>query len=571
MKNHFINVIIIVGLMILPISLNGQTVNTKQVKTQLAVQEAETILHKADRIMDLLAMVRLKSKAANLLWTRQPDESREVFIKLWDTIDKRTDDNSFEEEEARSAVLQYLFPKDRKLANQLLRKLAKNNKEDISDFETTSGRSKETRRLALLSHRVAETDVVLAAYILEQSLTENTHPTASLVLSRIREKNPLLANYVVSQAIENSGNLPRTLALHRLGVLTGYLFPFTPMPAISSEVMESDENLRQQFTLAGYQILKDSLTETNEFLTNEQKLGDKSKELRVMSLALVAGTLAVLSTRYAPEHFVELNAIANRLIINVPKSLVGLVQAQIAAVKGAVDLAEKSDVSETEIINALAKEDFSAAENLIAEIKDENKKKFWTQTLLKAQSKAYLIRGELLKALNTTRKIDDANQKLLLLVEVAKAAHKKQDESLSIDVLQEAQKVSAESLPKGLNAQTLFSLAAETAYFLKPQAMQMLQTSVETINSIPELKKDDEKSTFRGETYWNDTNNFLNSPAMIRAFGVLGEMNIEETLLIAGRLKNNSVQMMARLATVEKVLKKSIQKAEPSLSPKTKK
>ena len=531
-------------------NLKGQNLNDDRMKHQRAVLEAESILSEADKIDNLLVAVKVKAKAASVLWTQSPEKARAVFIKLWDKVDGQTD-KSFDKEEARIALLPYLFSKDRALANQLLKRSAGED-ENVSDFDKINGKDPETRRLAFTAYRLAERDAVLAAAVLEQSLASGTAPMAQLTLARLREKDPLLANYVASRAIESFNRQPRTVAVIGLNTLIAYLFPYTPLPAVSPEVIESDENLRFQFMSTGYQILKESLAESNDFLVKEQQLSAKSLDFRGFSQAMLAAILTTLSTRYAPQNFAELDEITRRLIIGLPKQLADAIQIQTAVIRGGLGEVETSEVSEAEILSAMAKGDFNAAQNLIDKLKNETKKKTWTQLLLKAQTNFYLANNEILLALNTARKIENAAQRMLLLAETAKAAHKRRDQVLSVDILQEARKTSADSLPKGTRATTLFTIAAETAYFSVSESLLTLQDAVSVVNSMT-YSIDDSRSAGAA---LNDPNRFVDSLPMIRAFAALSDKNMDDAFLIAGKLENKPVQMTAKLAAIEKILKK---------------
>lgn len=539
------------------INSKGQSANAEQLKYQLATQEIESVLSSADKIEPPLARIKVKAKAANLLWQQSSEQARGIFLDLWSLIDKQTE-NSFDKEEARTTLLRYLFPKDRRLANQLLQKAADQvENKDVSGFDKINGNDPETRRLAFLSYRLADSDANLAAQVFEQSLARRTSPMTPFILAKLREKNPQFANHLASQVMESLNSQPRTLSVLGLTTLASYLFPLTPLPITSPEIEESDENLYLQFISTGYPLLKESLAESDDFLIKEQQLPKESLRFRPVTQAMLSAILAALSERYAPQYFAEMSGIANRLIATLPKQAADIIKAQIAAVKGKINSANESstpEVSDAEITRALANGDFKKAQDLIDKLKDENKKKNWTQLLLKSQSKSFLTNGQLIEAVATTRKMENAAQRMLLLAEIAKAAHKKRDKVLSTDILYEMRKTSADSLPKGIRATTLFALVAEIAYFAVPDATLILQEAVATVNSMTYSLKDASNTT---SSVFNDPNRFIDSAEMIRAFASLGEKDIENTLLIAAKLENKPAQMIARLAAVEKILKKS--------------
>jgi hypothetical protein len=288
-------------------------------------------------------------------------------------------------------------------------------------------------------------------------------------------------------------------------------------------------------------------------------MSKESLRFRATSQALLAAILSALSSNYFSQYLVELNEITTRLSINLPKQVVSLIQMQIAAVKSKIGInssTEGAEVSEAEITQALTKEDFKTAQNLIDKLKDESKKKIWTQLLLKAQSKIFLANGELLMALNTVRKIENIGQRMLSLIEIAKAAQIKRDQALSMEIFYEARKTSADSLPKTTHAITLFAIASDTAYLSVPEAKLMLQDAITVVNS---MAFSDEKETNL------DLNKLVGATEMIRAFAILGELDMDDTLHLAGKLENKAIQSMARLATVEKIIKKGPQKIKPEV------
>lgn len=564
-------VFIAVSLMATSVRVMGQSKAQKMYK--LATEQLDTILDGSDKLRDFRKFIGVRSKAANLLWTRDSEQSRIIFRKLWQKVDQESDeDRTIDKEGARIDILEQLFPRDAVLAHKLIA-LSRNSKtKGDSLLETLNGTNQDTRRLAFLAYRLAEENPVLAGRVLGDSLSENTTPTIGLVLLRIRDNNPALANYIAAQALERFPSQSPSIGLCGLVNTASYLFPMASATLVSTETVDSDENLRQQFTLIGYDVLKRSLLETDDFLIGNQHFTNQALVLRKFNQAAVAGMLLALSPRYSTEYFVELALLTSTLMKGLPSQLVDLVSLQIAAVKAALGMDEKSEVSDAEIMAAIAREDFFTAESLIGEIKDEARRSAWLDLMLRSQAKTQLKRGELLLALGTTRKIEDRLMSVPILIETAKVASKRNDEALSISVFQEIQS-QTKPLNQGIQAKIMFSVSSETAYFMKTQALLALEKSVETINGLSEIKKAQTRQiTYRGENYWEDPDNFLSSEAMTKAFSTLGEIELEETLLIADKFHDNSLQMIARLASIERILKKGQPKVEPEKpSTKTKK
>lgn len=542
----------------------GQTVINPVSEYQIASDQLDEILAKSDEIRDLRKRVRVRSRAANLLWGRDPEESRRIFSKLWKEIDTEPDNKSFDKEDSRIDLLEQLYPRDRALANRLVKEAAKSGESSDPLHEKVNGTNSETRRLAFLSYRMVEENVAMAAAVLEASLAENTAPSLPLVLNRIRETNPVLANYVVANALDRFQNQPPTLALFGLGHLTPYLFPMSPSPYISPDAAESDETLRQQYFSTAYAVLKQSLMERDEDLIKIQKYSQQTLNLRKFLQATVTGILVALSPRYSAEYFVELNTLNIALMQEIPKQLSGLISMQVAAVNALIGSVEASELSDAEIISAISKEDFFTAERLINNIREEIRKKAWSDILFRSQAKSLLKRGDHHLALSAARKIENPVLSIPIIVEISKLAGKKKDETVSIMALQAAESIS-EKLKKGMQAKIGFSIAAEIAYLMPAQASAMIQTSVETVNGLSEIK--DEKISYTGENYWSNPDNFLTASHMIKAFALSGELNLSDTLLMAHKFRDNSLQMMAKLATIERVLRKGPPKVKSEKRP----
>lgn len=568
MKRRAFSILLTIFLLI-PVALKGQPSGAEQRRYQIASQELERVIGDADKLDDPLAMVKVKAKAATLLWRQSPERARALFLSLWDFIDQQKE-KTFDKESARIALLRHLYPKDSTLANQLLQKLAVNTQgKNVSSYDKVSGRDPESMRRIRLSMQLGNADSALAARVLEQSLERGVHPAITSALAQLRESDPLLANYVVARGLESLKSLPRSAAISGLGYLIAYVFPLMPLPAPSREVEESDENLRVQVMSVGYPLLKASLAESDEYLVKEQQFTAESLQYRSIQLACVAATLAAMAPRYAPQLTTELYETSRRVLASLPPALTQMVsqaaQTQAAAAAGSMS----GETGEMAIIPAFAKGDFGKAQGLIDELKDEARKKVYTQFLLKAQFRTYLAAAELQDALRTARKMEDTSEQMLMLATVAKAANKAGDKTLAAQVLNEARTIPVNSTLKGRHARALFFLAAEASYVSATDAGLVLQEAVKQVNSLVDSDKTSGEGTSRVAAIVNDPARFVDSSEMMSAFAALGAANLEDTLLAAGRLENKAVQMTARLAAVEKTLSKPPVGVTPKPKPAT--
>jgi hypothetical protein len=555
---------------LMPAMLYGQTLDTDTPERQFALQQLEGVLTYADKI-DGMPSIKVKAKADAVLWNQSPDRARALFLSLWEFIERQKDDKSFDQEEARLVVLRNLYPNDQKLANHLLQRLEEKTQADSdqSSFDRIRGTNQETQRLAKLALQLVDVDPMLAAKVLQQSLTQNTSPGLIFVLSRFRESDPLFADQLATNVLQNLNNQPKPVAVTGLSYLIAYLFPDTPMPPVSEQVKQADKRLQTEFVSVGYQILKASLAEPDS--VTGQALSGKHLQFKTFSQAFVAASLAAMATSFAPNVVNELDQITEKLLRGLPPPLVQIVGFQSAVIRRTATRTNTSeDSNDEEIFAAIAKGQFDNAQALIDQLKDESKKKAYGQRLLKAQFKAYLIRADLNAATKTARKVEDSASRIQLFAEITRVAFQRGEWTASADVLTEARKTTPSPDRAGPHARALFSLAAEAASFSAPDALIVLQDTVKQVNALARRDKDGtgDKPQVRGSSTLNDSDRFIDSSEMMRAFGAVGRDYFDNALVVAAGVDNKAVQAMARLAIIENRLKATppTRKPKPSVN-----
>lgn len=550
------------------ISLGQEQRNTKEeIMYNQAVTELDAVLTRSESIRDTRKFLAVRSKAANLLWLRNVEDAKEIFRKLWTKIDTELDDPAFDKEAARIDLLSQIYPRDAKFAYELTDSLPNEKKsESASLTDKVLGSDRDTARSAFLAYRIAEDDVRLAATIVEQTMIDSTAPSLPIILARIRLTDPILANAVAGRILERVDNQPPTIALSTLGCVAAFIFPYSPSPVFSSSARESDDSLRLLFTQYALATLRRSVLETDEVLRS-QGYTDQVLRIRRFNQAITCSLLVVLTQRYLTASFPEVNALSVTLNKSLPPGSNSMIAAQTASARGILGQAAESEVADAEIIAAIAREDFTRAELLIGQVKDERQKRAWFNIMYRAMANVQLKKGDMAAALNTARKIDDVPLCLPIFLTILKTATGKKDEEISLKAYNEIL-AQAEKQRIGLQAKTLFGVVFETAKMMKEQSFTALRDSISNINSLSEIKAEQTRRvSYRGEAFWDDPDNFLSSSAMLKAFAVAGEIDLDETLLAASRFRDNALQYVARLSSVEKILKKG----PPKKASKTKK
>jgi hypothetical protein len=330
---------------------------------------------------------------------------------------------------------------------------------------------------------------------------------------------------------------------------------------VSLEIAESDDSLRALFLAVGYQILKESLAESEQTLKDTYHMTSEGLGFRTYAQAFLAETLATLSNRYAPHLTPELRLIASELLAKVPASMAQAAKMQASAIGSTAEALDHGEENQTAaVFGAIARGEFSHARDLIDKLKDERAKKSYGQQLLKAEFKSYLALSELEKALKTALLVDDSTIRMQMLGQLAKAANQKGNLAFSSEVLSEARKTVVDPDRRGMHARALFTLASETAYFAGPETLLVMDDAVKQINQLSDLPKDKAVAL-------NDPNSFLDSNELVAAFSRVGKTYLEEALQLSTKINNPAVRQSVRLSSIEKVL--SMRPREASSQPIT--
>lgn len=549
--------------LVTPVILFGQSsTDQEQLRYQRAMQEIDGVIVDTGKLDDTLMMVSVKSRAASLMWRYDRKRAQALFLDLWKYIEQQRGD-AFDQNEAQTVLLKNLYPVNSSLAAQLLKERSERQKPRSTLRSQATGNDPDLRRLANISAGLVDQDPAIAARLLEQSLSIGVTPSALSVLSRMRETNPTLANYVVAQTLEQLRFRPTIVSLTGLHLLTAFVFPSEPFFADSPESGGTYERLRFQYFSIAYEVLKMSLDETDAALTKEKRYTERDLRFRAVYQGQLALVLAALAPRYGPQFVEELNLIARRLSGNTPGSIANWSKYVVARLKG--DYAS-SDNPETNIAVAIANGDFNEARRLIDKIDDEDRKKSLFQTLAKAEFRALIAEPNLGEALNVARRIENVNLRVMLFLQLARVAYRKDDVSLSKLILSEARSALANTDKDGMRARLLLSFASEVSSISDLDAIDILHNAVAVINSLSTPNSSTDPETLSTAelitTELNDPRGFADSPDLQRAFSSVARVDFDGTLLAAARINQLSVQLMAKLATSEVALAKRVKKTD---------
>jgi hypothetical protein len=547
--------IILAWLVCVPVVLLAQEPpDPKAQKEQAAAEELESVIAEAGKLNDKLSIVHVRSRAAALISFSDPARSDSMFLETWKSVKQETDPN-FDKEQAASLILKFLFPRNSKLANRLLREQSVLDESSLQSRAT--GSDPGLRRLAKLSAELVDRDPATASGLLERSLSGGVTPAGLMSLLRLRERDPLLSNFVVAKTLEGIDRQPTVIALPGLHLLSSYVFPSGDTGRTAGYGDSSLESLQFTYFSTAYSVLRGSLGEADPILIKEKHYTQADLRFRASYQAQMALVLAALAPRFGPALVGELNGLARNLLGQLPPNVRQM--AQFTASRLGTDTPHTED-PETAIPLAISNGDYEEAGRLIEGLKTEEMKTIFTQTLFKVQARSLLNGSELVQALTVIRKIDDPSARLVLYLEALKVARKKDDPAFSSLVTNEARTLIPQTERNGLHVRALLSFAAQlTVSTQVDDAWLFLDDAVLAINALPKTSAEPTATTSPQDLAWaalNDPQSLLDSPELERAFSLSGGVDLERALNHARKINTKSVQLAARLAVVGETIKR---------------
>jgi hypothetical protein len=557
--------LISLALLLAPVQLWAQTQVLPPVSKTMketAAAELEAVIAEAGKLDDKLAIINVKARAAALVSLSDPVRSELMFLEIW-KFAKEQPDKDFDKEQALTLILKHIFPRNPKLAKQLL---SEEPKPDESSLELrATGRDPSLRRTAKLASQLVDQDPRAASELLERNLSTGMTPAGLNALLQLREKDPLLSDFVVAKALDGLKGQPDVVSLSGLHLLSAYIFP----EGNTVEINPSLQSLQIQYFSTTYDVLRASLAESEAALLKDLHYTQADLRFRAMYQARVALTLAALAPRYRPGLSAELNALANKLGVLLPDNVTQLAQLTAARLGGNQTVPDNPEMA---IPLAISSGDFEEAGRLVDDLKSEELRKTYSQLLAKLEAKALLARSDVIGALTRIRKVEDQSARLVLYLEAVKVAQKKRDAVLSSLVINEARTLIPQVDRNGLHVRALLAFASQlSALASTDEAVEFLDAAVVAINSLPKPSEEAAATKSSSELAWgeiNDPHSLLDAPELDHAFSSIGAVDLDRAINEARKIGVKSVQLVARLEAVGEVMR--IDARKPRSKPATK-
>jgi hypothetical protein len=555
----------IILLLLTPTLLAGQTgIAPAKERRAVADDELDAIILEAGKLDDKNAFVNINARAAMLVSFSDSARSESMFLAIWKFANGQTDER-FRKDQAKLTILKYLYSRNPKLARQLL-----DEKPKGPDSSAASSPTRPEDALAgKLGGQLVDADPAAAAALLERSLAVSATPGNISVLSRLREKDPMLADYVAAKGLDALANQPSITALSGFFIMAAYVFPGPDAPVFSPEAEASLLQMQYRYFVIGRDVLMASLAETNDALMKDQHYSQANLQMRAAYQSQIAAILAALAPRMQPSLQTELNAIAQKLSAGVPANISQLTKFALTKLAGNPPT---SDNPEENFVSSLSSGDFNEARKQLDLLNDEKKKDIYTQLLHKNEARSLLAKSDVMGAITVIRKIQDQTTRLVCLLDALKVARKKTDPDLLNIVIDEIRVLIPQTDRNGLHLRALFFLTAQLANLgRKDESLEFLNSAVVTINVLGKVTNEDEPRNMSEAAMHqlNDPINLIEDAEMDQAFAAAGLLDVEAGLALARNINLKLVQLVARLGTIQGIIKRRPSESKAPAKPKT--
>lgn len=540
--------LMLTALCLMPAAAPGQdSAGSFALQRQRAARELDAVISDTARLADKSSYVKVRARAANLLWPRDRERAGAMFTELWGWID-RQDDKGFAKEDARAVLLANLFPRDAVFAKGLLATLRAEGKEGLN-----------SKRLNRLASELLEFDSAVTAELLTESVAARPSPDALPVLSKLRDKDAARADAVAERLLAALASQPADAALQTLYALNYYVFPAGGNVGEAAAPPPANESLRRRYFTSSYAALTQSLQEERRAPQNNAAAG--ARQSPSFFQVQMAELLSALSGRYAPSRAPEIQTTAAQVTAGASPEFLQVAQAMLRRVNAGAspaspDYGFRSPASSpgAEVVSALAVNDFVGAERLLNEVESAPVRRDLGRMIVAAEFKHHLTRGDVVEAFNRAQSADNPDAMISMFAQVAAATMKRPGDPSSAQLLASASAAIRKADCTPLKAKSMLSLAFTFSPVSAADGTEWLRGGTACVNSLAASasKKEGAGVMPAGEQ------------ELGQAFYAVGKIDLDSALLVANTLDDSFAQFTARLSACETWLNAPEERPSPA-------
>lgn len=525
--------------------------------------------------------VRAQAQAAALLWTQNPEQARQIYRRVFESLAPaassknteqagratKTEETSVapvltasEKRQLRSELLNQITARDPQFAEELARELADSTEPskgacvDSQDCTSTvasaaltpsvpTTRESTERRELLMSAalQVVERDPQQAMAFAQMSVALGISPNLARLLMLLRNADAERADLLFSNALERLQQSP-SADLNDIHTLGTYI-----VSAVNSPAKEPvGKTLVLRFlNFAATQVAQIESTPAR------RARGDESP-----ALYFIGRQLADLSARYETDHLDYVRRYLRDA--NDGLSYDQPIDADIMKVSAPGDIAQEARESVDE-----AQRDSLFARAAIAWLTEGDVKEAQASALrisdgptrdrvLVQVSRRYASEKRIEDAVDVAQRIGDAAARVDLFVLLSNAAMASRDKARAVELLNEAENCSLKASPSIDRAQALVKTACSFSVIDTVRSFEVLESAVKAINEIIKQEPKDRRTGIGsrmniGQSFSLEA---LCSSSFENTLTALARVDFDRALILAQELAGDEAPVIAQLAVL---------------------
>lgn len=275
----------------------------------------------ANSLDDQINVVKVKARAASLVWRIDRDSSKLRFSALWQWVHSNLS-NPVALSKAKIEILSQLYPLDPDLVDLLLGESQKSSKstesESLSDRLKGQGKSANLR--TEIASRVLDDNPQSSATLMIDEIKHGyTYQLHSAIL-RLAAKDQTLGNKVVAQLLSSIDESEPAYSIVALQHLFTYFFDKSSEGNLMVPT-NRDQAIRDYYLRLSIRVLERSLTlGAGNRSPTDQRLVEMSQSVLAVQLKSIIGKVATIE----PENRKKVYSLSERLSRLVPPELSGI-------------------------------------------------------------------------------------------------------------------------------------------------------------------------------------------------------------------------------------------------------
>jgi hypothetical protein len=462
-------------------------------------------------------VVKIKARAANLIWRIDRENGRLRFKRLWEWINNNMA-LSKDLERARAELLTQIYLLDRELANSLIDTVERDIErvETASLMETLRGNVGSARLRSEIAIRAVDENPEVAAWLISDEMKQGYNYPLHSAIVRLGAKDQQIGERLVSQLINTLDVTTSDSSIVGAQQLFNYFFP----SKYGATTAESARPLTDLYVRSSIKILERSLGSNRvKRAPEELRVIEMSQALLATQLNSVTGKLANLE----PEIVEKVSSLSKKLRHLVPAELAGIVDSSLMD-----DTKQTSTVtSSNNVHDKTGRELFEA---IVKRGRDLT------------NFRLLLGQGELVEALLMALSVEDRQLQLQLLEDQRRVVIEAKEPYFADYITTLMLRSLADISPSERKTELILSLIASGNAGKKGQPVKqfwkLLKEAVDGINTMP-VNTD---RLAAGSTFRN-------------TFIIAAQIDKREALNTINDLKPGIFELMARLAISESLLK----------------